>query len=274
MRTRPIPSTGEALPVVGLGTWQTFDVGPGGMDPLREVLRRFAEGGGRLIDSSPMYGRSETVAGDLARELGLTGDLFMATKVWTRGRDDGIRQMEASMDAMGVSTMDLMQVHNLVDLDTHLATLRDWKASGRIRYLGITHYQTRAFDRLEALIRSEDLDFVQLNYSLAVRDAEDRLLPTAADHGTAVIINRPYEGGSLFRAVRGQALPEWAAELDIGSWGQFFLKYLLGAEEVTCVIPATSNPGHVQDNVGAGHGRLPTPEERRRMVAWFEENGG
>jgi diketogulonate reductase-like aldo/keto reductase len=259
---------------VGLGTWQTFDVAPEGTDPLRDVLRLFAEGGGRLIDSSPMYGRSEAVVGDLARELGLTSDLFMATKVWTRGQGDGIRQMETSMYDMGVSTMDLMQVHNHVDLATHLATLRDWKGSGRIRYVGITHYQVRAFDQLEALIRTEDLDFVQLNYSLAVRDAEDRLLPVAADHGTAVIINRPYEGGSLFRAVRGQSLPEWAAEFDAGSWGQFFLKYLLGAEEVTCVIPATSDPDHLRDNVAAGYGRLPTPDQRQRMVAWFEEHVG
>ena len=271
MNTRPIPSTGEALPVVGLGTWQTFDVAASDTAPLREVLRLFADGGGRMVDSSPMYGRSEQVVGTLSQDLGLLGELFFATKVWTRGQEEGIRQMRTSMEHMGVDTMDLMQVHNLLDVDRHLATLREWREEGRIRYLGITHYQVGAHDRLEALIRSHDLDFVQLNYSLAVRDAERSLLPAAAERGTAVIVNRPFEGGSLFRTVRGRTLPDWASEFDCESWGQFFLKYILAAPEVTCVIPATSNPEHLVDNLGAGRGRLPDATLRRRMVEWMTE---
>jgi len=222
------------------------------------------------VDSSPMYGRSEAVLGALAEALDLQDDLFFATKVWTRGVREGIDQMTASMEAMRVRAVDLMQVHNLVDVDRHLATLTDWKAEGRIRYLGVTHYQVGAFDRLERLLSSHTLDFVQFNYSLAVRDAEARLLPAAAERGTAVLVNRPFEGGQLFRATRGKDLPPWAAEFDCDSWGQFFLKYLLAEGAVTCVIPATSNPDHLSDNLGAGRGRLPDPELRRRMVRWLE----
>ncbi|MDX1396364.1 MAG: aldo/keto reductase [Gemmatimonadota bacterium] len=268
MLERPIPSSGENIPIVGLGTWQAFDVGPSPADRTnqRETLRRFAEGGGRVVDASPMYGRAERVVGDLAGELGVAGDLFMATKVWTEGRQAGVDQMETSMRLMRARPMDLMQVHNLVDVETHLATIREWKAEGIVRYVGITHYQVRAFHRLEELIRSHDLDFVQLNYSMATPDAERRLLGVAADHGTAVLVNRPYEGGSLFRAVRGRDLPPLAADLGCASWGQFFLKYLLGAPEVTCVIPGTDDPEHVLDNLGAGRGRLPDEAERRRMI--------
>lgn len=274
MTTRSIPSSGESLPVVGLGTWQTFDVGSSAAarQPLAEVLQRFVQGGGRLVDSSPMYGNAEAVVGDLSADLGVRDTLFFATKVWTRGTAAGVREMERSMDRMRARPLDLMQVHNLVDVDRHLATLREWKAAGRVRYVGITHYQVSAYDRLEALIRNHDLDFVQFNYSMATRQAERRLLEVAADRGTAVIINRPYEGGDLFRSVRGRDLPPWAAEIDCTTWGQFFLKYLLGAPEVTCVIPATSNPNHMEDNLGAGYGRLPTPEQRRRMVAYWAES--
>jgi len=265
---RIIPSTGESIPAVGLGTWQTFDVGEAERDraPLREILRLFTQHGGKLVDSSSMYGRSEAVVGDLTHALNLEEQLFYATKVWTRGEDDGIAQMNRSISRMRSDPMDLMQVHNLVDWQTHLRTLHLWKSEGRIRYAGITHYQVGAFDDLERIIRGEALDFVQLNFSISTREAEDRLLPLAADRGVATIINRPYETGSLFRAVRGRTVPEWATEFDCESWGQFFLKYILSEPNVTCVIPATSNPKHLADNMGAGYGRLPDQRTRQRMV--------
>jgi diketogulonate reductase-like aldo/keto reductase len=271
MRQRPIPSTGESIPAVGLGTWQTFDVGEAERDraPLSEILQRFTQHGGRLVDSSPMYGRSETVVGDLAHALGIQERLFYATKVWTRGEEDGIAQMNRSMSRMRSDPMDLMQIHNLVDWQTHLRTLQRWKSDGRIRYTGITHYQVGAFDDLERILRSEELDFVQLNFSIATREAENRLLPLAADRGVGTIINRPYETGSLFRAVRGQTVPTWASEFDCESWGQFFLKYILSEPNVTCVIPATSNPEHLTDNMRAGYGRLPDQRARQRMVEFI-----
>ena len=272
MLTRSIPSTNEPLAAVGLGTWQTFDVDQSGSerDRVREVLRLFVEQGGQLVDSSPMYGNAEGVVGDLATELGIGRFLFYATKVWTRGQEDGIAQMRRSLRRMRVQAMDLMQVHNLVDWSTQLATLREWKASGRIRYSGITHYRVDAYDDLERIIRAEKPDFVQLNFSILTRAAEQRLLPFAADRGVAVIINRPYEGGSLFRMVRGREVPAWAAEFDCDSWGQFFLKYILSEPNVTCVIPATSNPDHLVDNMGAGYGRLPDAATRERMVRHLE----
>ena len=270
--TRPIPSTGEPLPIVGLGTWQQFDVGLSNEERtnLSDVLRLFVEHGGQVVDASPMYGRAENVVGELASQLGMHDRLFHATKVWTTGRQEGIRQMEESMRRMRAEPMDLMQVHNLVDWQTHLATLRDWKAVGRIRYVGITHYQTRAFPQLEQIIRSEQLDFVQANFSIDVPDAERRLLPLAADHGVAVLVNRPFSGGNLFGRVRGRELPEWAQEFGCESWGQFFLKYILSAPQVTCAIPGTSNPRHVVDNMAAAHGHLPNETERRRMAQFFE----
>jgi diketogulonate reductase-like aldo/keto reductase len=275
-RTRSIPSSGEAIPVVGMGTWETFDVGPGDAerDPLRQVLRGFVDMGGRLIDSSPMYRRSEGVVGDLAAELGVQDDLFYATKVWTRGEEEGLEQMERSAGLMRTDVIDLMQVHNLLDWRTHLATMRRLRDEGRIRYLGITHYRTDAYDDLERVMRAEDLDFIQLNMNIAVDEAEERLLPLAADRGMAVLVNRPYRGGDLFRRVSGQDLPEWAAEFDCASWGQYFLKYVLGAPQVTCVIPATSDPDHLRDNMGAGLGRLPDRQTRTRMKAHFEALGG
>ena len=273
--TRTIPSSGEALAAVGLGTWQTFDVGrsAAARDPLRAVLRRFVDRGGELVDSSPMYGRSEEVLGDLAAELGVADALFQATKVWTRGRAEGVEQMEASFARMRVPVMDLMQVHNLVDWRTHLDTLRAWKEEGRVRYVGVTHYQVGAYDDLEAVMRQRTPDFVQLNFSAGVRDAEERLLPLAADLGVAVLVNRPYEGGDLFRAVRGRDLPPWAREF-AGSWGQLFLKYVLSNPHVTCVIPATSDPRHLDDNMGAGEGRLPDDAERRRVARLVDGLGG
>jgi len=272
MATRPIPKSGEALPVVGLGTWQTFDIGAGeaARAPRREVLRQLFEAGGKVIDSSPMYGRSEAVVGDLLAELGTRDQAFLATKVWTRGREDGIRQMERSLARFRAERIDLMQIHNLVDWKTHLKTLREWKAAGRIRYLGITHYTTSALDDLAEIIAREPIDFVQLAYSLEVRAAERRLLPLAADKGVAVLVNRPYEKGALFHRVRGRALPGWAAEIDCASWGQVFLKYILANPAVTCVIPGTSKPKHMIDNAGAGRGRLPDEAERQRMAAFWD----
>lgn len=269
---RAIPGTGELVPVIGLGTWQTFDVGAdaAARAALSEVLRAFAAGGGTVIDSSPMYGSSETVYGELAADLGLGGKMFLATKVWTTGREAGIRQMRESLRRMRAERMDLMQVHNLVDLDTHLATLREWKASGRIRYLGVTHYREDAHDDVMRVMRREPLDFVQINYSLGERSAETRLLPLARERGIAVLVNRPFGGGGLFARVRGRGLPGWAAEAGIASWAQLFLKYILAHPAVTCAIPATSRAAHLIDNLGAASGPLPDEGLRRRMVEAVE----
>lgn len=268
MLTRPIPSSGEALPVVGLGTWIQFDVGAAESErqPLREVLQRMADMGGKLIDSSPMYGQSEQVVGDLSVATGLADRFFYATKVWTSGRLAGIGQMEASLRKMQRKTMDLMQVHNLVDWRTHLKTLQQWKDEGKIRYVGVTHYTVSAHEQLEQIIKSHRIDFVQFNYSIRVRNAERRLLDAARDRGVAVIINEPFEKGELFGAVKGKTLPEWAAEYDINSWGQFFLKFILSHPAVNCVIPGTSNPKHAVDNMGAGYGRLPDAKGREKMA--------
>lgn len=265
---RAIPRSGELLPVVGVGTYQTFDVGndPAARAELREVLRLLAQAGGGMIDSSPMYGSAESVAGDLTAELGNRKSLFLATKVWTSGRDAGIRQMQESLRLMRTDVMDLMQVHNLLDVDTHLKTLREWKSAGKIRYLGITHYHAGAYDQLERLVKTRAYDFVQFNYSMAEREAEARLLSVCADSGTAVIINRPFAQANLFGKVKGKALPTWAADFDCTSWAQFFLKYLLGHPAITCVIPGTRRVSHLMDNLQAGRGRLPDAATRKRMV--------
>ena len=270
---RPIPKTGELLHAVGLGTWQTFDVGgdAGGRAAAREVLGRFVKAGGQMVDSSPMYGSSESVVGDLVADLGVEKSLFLATKVWSSGREAGIRQMEESMRRMRTLTlnpraMDLMQVHNLTDVKTQLKTLREWKAQGRIRYLGITHYHEGAYSELERLIKSEQLDFAQFNYNVVTTAAEQRLLPVCAEYRTAVIVNRPFEEGELFRRVKGRELPKWAQEFDCNSWAQFFLKFILAHPAVTCAIPATRNPDYLVDNMGAALGRLPDAAMRRRMV--------
>jgi len=264
---RPIPRSGETLPIVGVGTWQTFDVGPKAPErsELKDVLRMLADAGGSVVDSSPMYGKSEGVAGDLVAELGLRDKLFFATKVWTSGRDAGIRQMEDSFRLMRTQRMDLMQVHNLLDLQVHAKTLRDWKAAGRIRYVGITHYHDGAHAELEKIVKTREWDFVQFNYSMEEREAEARLLPACADSGTAVLVNRPFSQGGLFPRVKGKPLPAWAADFDCASWGQFFLKYLLGNPAVTCVIPGTRRADHMKDNAQAGMGRLPDATTRQRM---------
>ena len=269
---RAIPASGEALPVVGVGTWQTFDVAgdPAARNALKEVLGLFAKGGGRVIDSSPMYGSSETVTGDLIAESGLAGKLFVATKVWTSGRDEGIRQMDLSFKRLRASSMDLMQVHNLVDVAVHTKTLEDWKAKGRVRYLGITHYTSSAYGEVERWLKTGKYDFLQINYSLAERSAEDRLLPLAMDQKTAVIINRPFAEGAMFRRVRGKPVPEWAREFGAATWAQFFLKWIVSHPAVTCAIPGTGKPEHLLDNLGGGTGALPDAAMRKRMVLHFE----
>ncbi len=267
--TRRIPSTGEELPVIGLGTWQTFDVAssPGPLRPLEDVLRTFVELGGRVIDSSPMYGRSETVVGELSAKLALREKLFVATKVWTSGRRAGIAQMEESMRKLRADPIDLMQVHNLVDADTHLATFRDWKAAGRIRYLGVTHYTTSGQDAIAHLLAADPIDFIQINYSIGERDAERRLLPLARDRGVAVIVNRPFAGGSLFRRLRSRPLPDYAAEIGCDSWAQLMLKFIVSHPAVTCAIPATSKVAHLRDNLRAATGPLPDESLRARIAA-------
>ncbi len=272
MTTKPIPKSGEALPVVGLGTARTFDVGLDDEERARltEVLRLLFEAGGSVIDSSPMYGRSEAVVGRLLADMGAVDRAFIATKVWTQGRQAGIAQMEASESKLKDRRIELMQVHNLVDTETQLHTLRAWKERGRIQYIGITHYTTRAFGELEQVMKSHELDFLQLPYSIASREAERRLLSVAADRGVATLINIPFARGSLFQAVKGRELPKWAVELGCASWGQFFLKYLLGHPAVTCVIPGTSKPRHMSDNVQAGMGRLPDAAQRGKMAAFWD----
>jgi diketogulonate reductase-like aldo/keto reductase len=270
--TRPIPATGEPLPVIGVGTWQVFHVGSAEAEraPLRAVLRMLFDHGGAMIDSSPMYGPAESVTGDLLAEMGARDRAFLATKVWTEGRERGEAQMRQSMARFRTGTIDLMQIHNLVDWRTHLKTLTAWKDAGTIRYTGITHHTESAFDALARIMGDETVDFVQLPYSIGMRAAENRLLPLAAERGMAVIVNRPFEGGTIFRAVRGRPLPEWTAEFDCGSWAQFFLKFILSHPAVTCAIPGTGREDHMRDNLAAGMGRLPDSDHRRRMIALVE----
>jgi aryl-alcohol dehydrogenase-like predicted oxidoreductase len=269
MQTRTIASTGALLPVIGCGTWRTFDVGTSAAEraPLAEVLRILFEAGGSVIDSSPMYGAAEAVVGDLLAASGSRDKAFIATKVWTRGREQGIAQMRQSMALLHAERIELMQVHNLVDWRTHLDTLRGWKREGRITYLGVTHYTPSAYGELESVLKAETLDFVQLNYAINDRAAEERLLPLAADRGIAVLVNQPFGGGDLFRALRGRPLPDWAAEIDCASWAQIPLKFVLSHPAVTCAIPGTSRPEHMRDNIAAGTGRMPDRTLRERMAA-------
>lgn len=271
MHHRRIPGTGEDLPVIGLGTWQKFDVGHNEAEraPLREVLRRFVDGGGRVIDSSPMYGASEKVVGDLASDLGVLDRLFVATKVWTEGRQAGIRQMESSMRKLQRDRIDLMQVHNLVDVEVHLETLADWKNEGRIRYIGITHYQVSAYGELERWLRRGGIDFVQFNYSLNTRDAERSLLPLAQDLGVAVLINRPFETGAMISRIRGKPLPPITREFGCETWAQLALLYVVSHPAVTTAIPATGDPDHVSENLKVGTMKLPDANMRKQIVeAW------
>ena len=260
MITRPIPSTNEPLPVIGLGTWQTFDTGSS------DVLAEFVKLGGKVIDSSPMYAGAEAAIGHVASKLRLHDKLFMATKVWTSGRQAGIEQMQSSMQQMGTKRMDLMQVHNLVDAATHLDTLAGWKRDGKVRYIGITHWTNGAHSEVMSYMRRYPLDFVQINYSVADRAAEQRLLPLAIDRKIAVIANRPFTTGDLFGRVRGKALPSWAKEIDADSWAQLFLKFIVSHPAVTVVIPATGKVTHMRDNMKAQYGRLPDKELRERIA--------
>ena len=268
MHTRAIPSSGEQLGVIGCGTWQTFDVGSAEEDRKRlaDVLRVLVDAGGSVLDSSPMYGRSEAVAGDLLTQLGLHDKAFVATKVWTSGAGEGVRQMEASMRLLQHPRIELMQIHNLVDWRTQLKTLRAWKEAGRIKYLGITHYTASAFGELEAIMRAEKLDFLQLNYSLDDRAAEARLLPLAAERGIAVLVNQPFGGGGLLRGLADKPLPAWAADIGCASWAQVLLKYVTSHPAVTCAIPGTGRPQHMRDNVAAGMGVIPDAAMRKRMA--------
>ena len=271
MKTRKIPSSGEALPVIGLGTWERFDVGldEATTKRLGGVLKAFHDSGGRMVDTSPMYGRAEEVVGTLAADGKIADRLFIATKVWTTGRAEGIQQMETSEKRLKRARLDLMQVHNMVDAATHLETLAAWKKEGRIRYLGITHHVPSAFDDLEKWMRSAKPDFVQLCYSIGRREAEERLLPLAADQGIAIIVNRPFDKGAHFKAVEGKPLPDWAAEAECTTWAQIFLKFILANPAVTCVIPATGNPDHLAENVGAGFGEPLSAALRARLLSMF-----
>ena len=272
MLSKPIPSTGEPLPVVGVGTWQTFDAGADAARraELREVLKVLAAAGARVIDSSPMYGSSEAVAGDLIHELGLRERLFLATKVWTRGREEGVRQMEESFRRLRVERMDLMQVHNLTDVQVQTKNILELKNRNRVRYIGITHYTSSAYAEVERTLKGERYDFLQINYSLGEREAEKRLLPLAQDMKAAVLINRPFAEGALFRKVKGKPLPPWAAELGAQSWAQYFLKWIVSHPAVTCAIPGTAKPEHMLDNLAAASGALPDAAARKKMQAYFE----
>jgi aryl-alcohol dehydrogenase-like predicted oxidoreductase len=269
MNQRKIPSSGEMLPVVGCGTWRTFDVGgkPADRAPLAEVLKVMFDSGGSVIDSSPMYGAAEGVVGDLLAAAGTRDKAFIATKVWTSGRDNGIAQMKKSMALLKTDRLDLMQIHNLVDWRVHLPTLRAWKAEKRIRYLGVTHYTQSAHAELEAVLRAEKWDFVQINYALDDRAVERSLLPLAADRGTAVIVNQPFGGGGLLRKLSSRKLPDWASEIGCTSWAQILLKFVLADPAVTCVIPGTGKPEHMKDNVQAGLGVYPDAAMLKRMAA-------
>ena len=269
MAQRKIPSSGEMLPVLGLGTWQTFDVGADALAraPLENVLREFVALGGKLIDSSPMYGRSEEVAGDLIAKVGLRDKCFIATKIWTSGKAAGIAQAEASMEKLKARPIDLLQVHNLLDVERHLATLDDWKLEGRVRYTGVTHYTSSAFEAVANVISTHPVDFLQINYSVGEREAEQRLLPLARERGIAVIVNRPFAGGELLRRLRSTALPAFAVEIGCTSWAQLLLKFVISHPAVTCAIPATARVEHLRDNMGAGLGRMPDEKLRARIAA-------
>jgi aryl-alcohol dehydrogenase-like predicted oxidoreductase len=268
MLTRAIPKSGEQLPAVGLGTWSTFDVEPASAaaGPLADVMRVFVDGGGRVIDSSPMYGRAEAVTGALTAKLPADKRPFFATKVWTQGKAEGAAQIAQSFARLGVDVIDLLQVHNLVDWQTHLPVLRAMKEAGRIRYVGVTHYARSAFDELEQMMRRQDVDFVQLPYSLEFRDAEERLLPAARDTATAVLVMRPFAEGALLRRLAGKPLPPFARELGCDDWATLCLKWILGHPAVTAPLPATSNPEHARADVAAMSGALPDEKMRRALV--------
>ena len=271
MIDRLIPASGERLPVIGLGTYSVFDVdsAPTEITKRREIVELLLGEGGSVVDTSPMYNRSESVIGDIIEAGAPRKPMFIATKVWTDGRDTGIEQMRRSAELMNTEVIDLMQVHNLRDTRTHMKTIHEWQEQGRIRYNGLTHYRASALDALEAAVREYRPQFVQINYSLGEREADERFLPLMQELGVAVLINRPYQTGVLFSALRGLELPGWATDF-AASWGQFFLKFIVSHPAVTCVIPATSKPHHMQDNLEAGFGRLPDAATRKRMIDFMK----
>lgn len=268
---RVIPSSGEQLPVIGLGTARRFDVS---LDEetraqLGAVLQALVEGGGSLMDTSPMYGRAESVVGELAAPAGVADKLFYATKVWIDGQQAGVEQMQKSMDLMKIEKLDLIQVHNLRDTAVHMETLNQWKAAGRVRYLGLTHYHSGGYADMAAAMRNYDVDFIQINHSINQREVETELYPLAEEQGIAVIVNRAFENGAVFSAVKDKTLPSWAADFDCSSWGQFFLKFVLAHPAVTCIIPGTSKARHMRDNLQAGRGLLPNPDQRAKMIEFM-----
>ena len=265
---RIIPSSGEKITAIGLGTWISFDIGTSisKRERLKNVLKILVEKNGSIIDSSPMYGTSEQVVGELSEELKIRHKLFFATKVWTSGRQNGVEQMDDSFARMRTQTMNLMQVHNLVDAESHIRTLKEWQSTGKIKYWGVTHYLESAIPSLIAIIKKHKPDFVQFSYSIRNREAEKQLLPQCKDEGVAVIINRPFDGGSLFDSIKDQKLPAWVAEYDIKTWAQFFLKFIISHPAVTAAIPGTSNPDHMSDNILAAYGKLPDTAARHKMA--------
>lgn len=271
MLTRLIPGANESIPVIGLGTYEVFDVAGSAeeIDTRKEIVNLLVEKGGSLVDSSPMYNRSEKVVGDIINASGNRDDLFLATKVWINGKSAGEAQMRRSRDLMNAGIIDLMQVHNLRDLDVHMATIREWQQDGRIRYNGITHYTESAHRSMIRAMEDHNPQFIQINYSIGEREADERVLPLAEELGIAVVINRPFMEGRVFSAVRNQELPDWATEF-AASWGQFFLKFIVSHPAVTCVIPATSKPHHMIDNLGAGFGEMPDKGTREKMAAFWD----
>lgn len=269
---KPIPKTGEQIPVIGMGSWITFDVGTDARE--REVrvrvLQDFFDHGGGMIDSSPMYGSSEAVIGHCLKQIKNTDSLFSATKVWIIGKQFGINQMNKSLSLWDVPQFDLMQIHNMLSWETHLETLKEWKSEGRIRYIGITTSHGRRHEELEAALKKENFDFVQFTYNILDREVEQRLLPLAAERGIAVIINRPFRRGDLFGYTIGKSLPDWAQEFDCYNWAQFLLKFIVSHPAVTCAIPATSRVDHMRENMGAGFGKLPDAKTRQKMIQYFE----
>ena len=271
MLKKAIPSSGEQIPVIGMGSSRTFDAGADTevRARLTQVLQAFFDQGGGLIDTSPMYGSSEQVLGELLANIRNKGSLFTATKVWTEGREEGIAQMQQSMRLLRVPVIDLMQIHNLLDWEVHIETLEEWKRQGQIRYIGITTHRGYDHDQLAYVMENYPLDFVQFSYSIANRKAEQQILPLAAERGIATMVNRPYQRGEIFRHVKGKELPAWATDIDCHSWGQFFLKFVVSHPAVTCTIPATSKVHHMLDNMGAGFGRMPDTQQRQRMHEYF-----
>jgi len=272
MLMKAIPASGEKIPVIGMGSSRTFEVGDDQEQRARltQVLQAFFDQGGTVIDTSPMYGSSEQVLGELLANVQKKQSLFMATKVWTEGRQEGITQMQESMDLLHTPVIDLMQIHNLLDWKVHWETLAEWKQQGRVRYIGITTHRGYDHDELAHVMQNYPIDFIQFSYSIANRKAEQQILPLAAERGIATMVNRPFQRGDLFRHVKGKELPAWAADLDCNSWGQFFLKFVISHPAVTCTIPATSKVHHMVDNMAAGYGRIPDNNQRKRMLEYFD----